>query len=74
MKIQIFGFTITNEKNNLSSLGAIAKRNKTEETLLKAIDHIKTNNLTFSEYRLKKVSGLSINTIKKYRDFIELHS
>jgi hypothetical protein len=32
---------------------------------------MKKDNIKFSEYRLQKITGLSINTIKKYRNEIK---
>lgn len=72
MKIKLFGFVLSNEKSNLSKIGASSKVDMTKKKILSALYEIETNKLKYSEYRLQKISGLSINTIKKYREFIEI--
>lgn len=71
MKLKIFGFTITNEENKLALNGARAKTDTTKEKLISALQEIENKQLKYSEYKLQKISGVSINTIKKYREFIE---
>jgi len=71
MKFKLFGFTISNEDgNNLARSGAKAKTDTTKTKLVSALQEIENRQLKYSEYRLQKVSGISINTIKKYREFI----
>lgn len=73
MKFKIFGFTISNENNDLelASLGARAKTTTSKEKISQALKEIERKQIKYSEYKLQKQSGLSINTIKKYRKFIE---
>mgnify|MGYP007006691206 CR=1 FL=1 len=74
MKFQIFGFTISNEdekKMDLSSTGAIANIDKSKAKISMAIQEIEDKQIKYSEYRLQKITGISLNTIKKYREFIE---
>ncbi len=73
MNINIFGFKISiAKKDELSALGAAAKVEQTQEKLFAGYKEILEKNYKYSEYRLAKTSGLSINTVKKYRDHIEL--
>ncbi len=73
MKIGFLGFEITlGKKNDLSALGAAAKVEQTQEKLVNGYQEILEKNYKYSEYRLAKTSGVSINTVKKYRDYIEL--
>jgi hypothetical protein len=72
MKFKIFGITISNEDDNmkLSSTGASANIDKSKQKISQALQEIENKQLKFSEYRLQKISGVSLNTIKKYREFI----
>ncbi len=68
MKIKLLGFEIViKKKNSLTKMGAEAKKRQSLEKIKNALLRMKEENYKFSEYRLKKISGLSINTIKKYR-------
>jgi len=68
MKIKLLGFEIEiKKKNQLSKMGAEAKKRQSLEKIKSALLRMKEENYKFSEYRLKKISRLSINTIKKYR-------
>jgi len=68
MKLNILGnkVIITTGKQ-LNKLGTEAKRKKTLQKLEEALKIMKNSRYKFSEYRLQKISKLSINTIKKYR-------
>jgi len=72
MKINILGLKlkIINGKK-LHKLGIQAKRKKTLEKLNYGLRFMKENNLKYSEYRLQKITKLSINTIKRYRKEIK---
>jgi len=73
MKIKILGYeiTLTKERDSLSTQGANAKIEKSLESIKKALDEIENKGLKYSEYRVQKLSGISINTIKKYRTEID---
>jgi len=73
MKINLFGYEIQLQKKSeaLSTKGASAKREKSWESIVKALDEIENRGLKYSEYRVKQISGVSINTVKKYREKIE---
>jgi len=79
MKLEFLGYKIEiakktfleSEQRALSEMGAEAKRDKSKEKINEALQEIKVKQLKYSEYRLQQLSGLSINTIKKYRDYIE---
>jgi hypothetical protein len=71
MKITLGNIQIEiKKKNALSIQGAQAKKKKSLEKIENGLKTIKEKNYKYSEYRLKKVTGLSINTIKKYRNEI----
>ena len=72
MKLKLFGLEIKiNEGKKLNQLGVEAKRKKTLEKLKESLEVMKNSHYKYSEYRLQKISKLSINTIKKYRPEIE---
>jgi len=80
MEFDLFGYSIAIGKKeekpksppaDLSAQGAKAKREQSWEKIRTGLDQIHTKQLKYSEYRLQQVSGVSINTIKKYRDRIE---
>jgi len=73
MKFKLFGKIIEIRAKNkeLFEYGAEAKRNKSIEKITKALEIMKNSRYKYSEYRLRKISGLSINTIKKYRKYIK---
>jgi retron-type reverse transcriptase len=75
MKINLFGFefSLTKTKNNLAKQGQKALKDKSLEAIHKALDDIENRGLKYSEYRVQKLSNLSINTVKKYREEIALY-
>jgi len=72
MKIKIFGYEIAfqKESDKLEHIGARAKADKSLSSIHKALDEINNKGLKYSEYRVQKLSGVSLNTVKKYRDEI----
>lgn len=72
MKFKIFGFTISNEDEKTTEKANQTKIDTSKEKLISALKEIEDKQLKYSEYRLQKLSGLSLNTIKKYREFIEV--
>jgi len=68
----LFGyeFKFHKETRKLHSIGAEAKVNQSLEKIKNGLDQIEARQIKYSEYRLQIVSGVSINTIKKYRDEI----
>jgi retron-type reverse transcriptase len=75
MKINLFGFefSLNKTKNNLAKQGQKALKDKSLEAIHKALDEIENRGLKYSEYRVQKLSNLSINTVKKYREEIALY-
>ena len=78
MRLELFGYILeikkkdeAEQKQELSERGAQAKRDRSKEKINEALQEIREKQLKYSEYRLQKISGLSINTIKKYREYIE---
>ena len=47
-----------------------AREYKAKEKIENAINLLRLENKNISEYAIAKTSGCSINTVKKYRDFI----
>ena len=71
MKLNIFGLKIEiNEKDKLSKSGNTAKVEQTKKKIDEALKEMRNKQLNYSEYRVSKISGLSINTVKKYREYI----
>ena len=72
MKLNLFGnkIIITSGKES-NKKGTEAKRKKVIEKLKEALEIMKNSHYKYSEYKLQKISKLSINTIKKYRIEIE---
>lgn len=48
-----------------------AREQKAKEKIQNAINLLRLENKNISEYAIAKTSGCSINTVKKYRDFIK---
>ena len=73
MKFDLFGYTfkVGKQKDELYMLGAEAKKTQVWNKIKKGLDHINQYQLDYTEYKLQKASGVSINTIKKYRKEIE---
>ena len=73
MKFDLFGYTfkVGKQKDELYMLGAEAKKAQVWNKIKEGLDHIIQYQLDYTEYRLQKISGVSINTIKKYRKEIE---
>lgn len=73
MKIKMFGFefSIGKEKPKLQELGAKSKTEAVKKRICEALSAMEKQGVSYSEYQLQKQSKLSINTIKKYRDFIK---
>jgi len=69
MKLKIFGYEIgiTKESDKLEAMGAKAKTDKSLSSIYQALDEISNRGLKYSEYRVQKISGISLNTVKKYR-------
>lgn len=79
MKINLFGYEIALTKEGetpakkLAKQGAEAKRSASWKKIREALDQIERRQLKYSEYRVQQISGLSINTVKKYRKEIEAY-
>lgn len=73
MKINVFGIEISigKTKTNLSKIGAKAKTEAVKKRIREALFELHKQGIPYSEYQLQKQSKLSINTIKKYRDYIQ---
>ena len=73
MKFNIFGykFTLIPESETLQAQGARTKKKQSWEKIKEALDDMEKRHMQYSEYQLQQQSGLSINTIKKYRSEIE---
>lgn len=71
-KIRIFGYIITIEKEGeKQQKAAQAKVNTSLKKITEALQRMEAKQIKYSEYALQKESGVSINTIKKYRDEID---
>lgn len=75
MKIKILGyeFKVGKASPELYEVGAKAKTEQSWGKIQNGLDQIEARQIKYSEYRLQKVSGVSINTIKKYRERIKLY-
>lgn len=72
MQFNLFGykFSFSKETRKLQNIGAEAKVEQAWLKIQSALDQIDRHQIDYSEYRVQKISGVSINTIKKYRDKI----
>ncbi len=71
-KFKIFGYKITIEKEGEKQQKATqAKINTSLKKIQEALEIIDKKQIKYSEYQLQKMSGVSINTIKKYRAEID---
>jgi len=79
MKWKIFGYELSLTKlsekkgETLAKQGQKALTDKSLTAIYSALDEIENRGLKYSEYRVQKLSGISINTVKKYRTEIEEH-
>jgi len=72
LKFKILGYEIIIQKaNELQKKASAAKVNKSLKKIEEALILMKQKEIKYSEYALQKESGVSINTIKKYRKEIE---
>lgn len=72
IKLKFFGYKITIEKEGEKQKKATqAKVNATMQKIKQGLETLKKENVKYSEYKLQKITGLSINTIKKYRSYIQ---
>ena len=72
MKFNIFGyrFSLIPESQTLQAIGARTKKQKSWDKIKETLDDMEKRHAPYSEYQLQQRSGLSINTIKKYRSEI----
>jgi hypothetical protein len=71
IKIKLFGYKITIEKQGEKQQKA--SRAKVATSLKKisaALEKMEDKQMKYSEYKLQRESGVSVNTIKKYRSEI----
>jgi len=76
MKIKLFGktFFIGYKEENKKPNEAIKRLQiNTQNKIKKALFYMIYENIDYSEYKLQKISKVSINTIKKYRKEIETY-
>lgn len=76
MKIKIWKYEFSlkrADQNSLAAQGQTALRNRSLTSIYRALDEIENKGLKYSEYRVQKLSGLSLNTVKKYRPEIEAY-
>ena len=73
MKFNIFGyrFSLVPKSQTLQAIGARTKKKQSWDKIKETLDDMEKRHTTYSEYQLQQQSGLSINTIKKYRSEIE---
>ena len=75
MKLSLFGFEVEitkqKDKKRLYELGAGAKRKQSWDKIESALKELQKSQKSMSEYQIQKVSGVSINTVKKYRKEIQ---
>ena len=71
-KIKLFNYIITIEKEGEKQRKAVqTKINTSLKKITEALERMKAKQAKYSEYALQKESGVSINTIKKYRTEID---
>lgn len=75
MKLNIFGYEITikSEGKTLAKQGQKALKDRSLTKIKSALDEIENKGLKYSEYRVQQLSGVSLNTVKKYRSEIEAY-
>lgn len=73
MKFNIFGykFRLIPESQTLQAIGARTKKKQSWDRIKETLDDMEKRHMLYSEYQLQQQSGLSTNTIKKYRSEIE---
>jgi len=81
MKFKILGYEIEIRRagqddgqspgRELARAGTAARQIRTWEKIERAVEEIVARGENPSEYRIRKVAGVSPNTVRKYRDRIE---
>jgi hypothetical protein len=72
MKFNILGyrFSLIPESQTLQAQGARIKKKQSWDKIKETLDDMERRHVQYSEYQLQQLSGMSINTIKKYRSEI----
>ena len=72
IKFKLFGYKITIEREGEKQRKAVASKvNTSLRKITEALETMQQKQVKYSEYGLQKESGVSINTIKKYRSEID---
>jgi len=72
MKITLFGYEfIVQKAHALQQMASEKKVNTSLKKIKEALERMEQKQTKYSEYALQKESGVSINTIKKYRAEID---
>jgi len=69
----LFGIEIRKarkEQEKTPNKGAEARKQAAWEKIERALEEIDKRQLNFTEYQIRKLSGVSINTVKKHREEI----
>lgn len=61
----------SHKKSNAAKKATELRAKMAREKIVNAINILRMENRKITEYAVAKVSGCSINTVKKYRDFIQ---
>jgi hypothetical protein len=67
-----YGESITPSKRNATKEARAANTQKAKKKIENAINLLRIEGANISEYSDSKKSGCSINTVKKYREFINM--
>ena len=62
----------TKKQREASAKATKIRQDRAKEKIINAINILRMENKPMSEYAIAKMSGCSINTIKRHRDFIEV--
>ena len=74
MKFEIFGYTISLVKTESLHKGAKSATDvrvkKAQEKIMKAVEELGAEEKNITMYAVSKKSGVSINTVKKYKELL----
>ena len=75
MKIQIFGYTViimkTKIMNKATTKATDTRVQKAKQKIIDAVAEIREEHGKLTMYAVSKRSGVSINTVKKYKELLD---
>jgi len=74
MKFQVFGYTISIQKTEIANRATKKATNvrveKAKQKIIDTVEELKAENKKITQYAVSKRSGVSVNTVKKYKELL----